>query len=754
MTTNAHLYIFFFLLCSSWLSGQEFQKAFTDFNVANDISRDQEGNMYLGGYTTFAYDASVDEIISLDIINKLDAQGTVLWSKNFSIANTLTEIHKTLALPNGDVIVLFSIDETNENLQLGLARISAAGLSIWSQKISVDLAGFDKFNTELNLIAADGNNFYVQSKKINDTQQAHLLSKYSTAGASLWTKSYILDLKINFSTIISVNDNQLALIGHYTTDTNDTEGLLSIMDANGSEIISAAYDSVQIHSVISDGNDYIMKVKHATSNQLGLMKVDSNLDIVWAKEFDFEIEGQIENMSKIDEESFVLYAYDNRSRSETLARFDMDGSLIWAKLIESKYSGRPFYEKVIHADGQILVMSHIWTTALKSSIIRQMPLDGNTSNCILPSACLVGRPFTSFKRDLALAVGSASSSSNPIVLSLMNTNKSTEDFCGEQDGAPSPIFDLDSTACVNQNIFISNTNNQGADAVRWTITGGPEDAIFPLADLSPGVPISFQDSGIYTIIQEVEYKNCVSTFEQQTQISVALPFAFTEETLILCQDEIETVNANRPGFVSYLWLDDQSSNPIKKIDTPGIYTVELFDGSCTASYSLEAVPFDYSDVAFSLGPDTTVCEFRRFPLAADVIKEGTDYKWNDGPTSAERLANKDGLYTLTATLDGCDYVDDIFVTFEPCEPQIYMPNVFSPNADGFNDDLYPMGINYELVSFRIYNRWGALLHDGLSPWDGKHKNRTLDGMYIYNIQFLNIRSGDIERLNGSVYLNK
>jgi len=157
-------YLFLCILILPSLSAQEFQTAFDNFNVANDFSQDNEGNIYLGGFTSFNFEPSVDKVVSLEIVNKLDAQGQAVWSRDFEVAGAFTEIHKVLALDNGDVIVLFSIDENNENLQIGLANISSDGNLRWSKKLDSTIPGFDKFNFELNLIKATDGNFYVQSK--------------------------------------------------------------------------------------------------------------------------------------------------------------------------------------------------------------------------------------------------------------------------------------------------------------------------------------------------------------------------------------------------------------------------------------------------------------------------------------------------------------------------------------------------------------------------------------------------------------
>ena len=78
---------------------------------------------------------------------------------------------------------------------------------------------------------------------------------------------------------------------------------------------------------------------------------------------------------------------------------------------------------------------------------------------------------------------------------------------------------------------------------------------------------------------------------------------------------------------------------------------------------------------------------------------------------------------------------------EPTEEFSYkLPNVFTPNGDGYNDVFEPIvtGVNL-IVSAKtvIFNRWGNILHDTDDPllqWDGKSKMTQMDcppGTYFY-----------------------
>jgi gliding motility-associated-like protein len=57
---------------------------------------------------------------------------------------------------------------------------------------------------------------------------------------------------------------------------------------------------------------------------------------------------------------------------------------------------------------------------------------------------------------------------------------------------------------------------------------------------------------------------------------------------------------------------------------------------------------------------------------------------------------------------------------------IYVPEGFTPDADGRNDRLYPIPVGIrEIRTFRIYNRWGTLIYDNRNAnvstgWDGTY----------------------------------
>ena len=101
---------------------------------------------------------------------------------------------------------------------------------------------------------------------------------------------------------------------------------------------------------------------------------------------------------------------------------------------------------------------------------------------------------------------------------------------------------------------------------------------------------------------------------------------------------------------------------------------------------------------------------------------------------------------------------------EPTEEFSYtLPNVITPNGDGYNDVFEPKVTGLSLIKGAktvIFNRWGNILYntdDPLIQWDGKSKQTKMDcpqGTYFYvsDITYLGVTGEETLHLQGSITL--
>lgn len=146
--------------------------------------------------------------------------------------------------------------------------------------------------------------------------------------------------------------------------------------------------------------------------------------------------------------------------------------------------------------------------------------------------------------------------------------------------------------------------------------------------------------------------------------------------------------------------------------------------------------------AIELGPADTLLAADGVLSIGDGGKPGWKYRWSTGATTPRITVTGAGLYAVTITdANGCTASDFIRVLADE-KGQVWAPNVFSPNFDGFNDifNIYHDDQVQRIVSLQIYDRWGALCfrRDGFltlnenEGWNGEYRGKAAaEGVYTW-----------------------
>jgi gliding motility-associated-like protein len=154
------------------------------------------------------------------------------------------------------------------------------------------------------------------------------------------------------------------------------------------------------------------------------------------------------------------------------------------------------------------------------------------------------------------------------------------------------------------------------------------------------------------------------------------------------------------------------------------------------SVSTATVPIvDYVPMVLSVNDTLTNCVPIQVPINAWVSGgfESVQLQWGDGTIGNTLMVagDADATYTVTATDECAKSVSaDVFVD-SGCE--IIIPNVFSPNHDGENDQFVIKGILGTTNTVKIFNRWGQIVFEATNyrnTWDGRDLS---DGTYFYEV---------------------
>ena len=166
-------------------------------------------------------------------------------------------------------------------------------------------------------------------------------------------------------------------------------------------------------------------------------------------------------------------------------------------------------------------------------------------------------------------------------------------------------------------------------------------------------------------------------------------------------------------------------------------------------------------------PDTmSVVLGETIMLTPSTGLNGTDYQWRP-PTyldctdclSLKSTPLTSILYHFSAkNSHGCRIRDSVFVNVVLPAYEVFIPNAFSPNNDGRNDEFKVYGNKIKNIKrFEIYDRWGALIFsknnmNQANGWDGRYKGKLLNTdvfIYLIEIEFLD---GGVELYSGDLMI--
>lgn len=200
---------------------------------------------------------------------------------------------------------------------------------------------------------------------------------------------------------------------------------------------------------------------------------------------------------------------------------------------------------------------------------------------------------------------------------------------------------------------------------------------------------------------------------------------------------IQFQNLNPEQILTLEWEPfDPTTMPVTLSNEFSLTITNEYGCNESAAVAVEVVDMSLTVDAIA-EPDTI--NKGEFSQIISTYNDKYTYQWspdisltNTGIFNPVATPEETTTYCVTITDElGCvaERCVTVVVLNPPCqEPNIYFPNVFTPDGDGLNDVLYLYGSQVDEVHFVIYNRWGEKVFESFDQadgWDGTFRGQPV-----------------------------
>ena len=321
---------------------------------------------------------------------------------------------------------------------------------------------------------------------------------------------------------------------------------------------------------------------------------------------------------------------------------------------------------------------------------------------------------------------------------------------------PLPVITIDGGSGVGLDINICR-----GDTATLLATGGvgyiwtPSTTINNSNSSSPEV---YPDSTLTYFVSVTDVNGCVN----KDSIHVNVFRITVSPDTSICEGDSVQLFAIGPNALSYIWSpatglnNPASQNPMASPSSSTTYTVSATDiNQCsdvnTVSVTVNINPTAAFSVVYSPSCSGILADFTNESINAD------SYIWNFGDGSTSSQFNVSHIFPYNATfiatliaINNSNCSDTLSLQNSINSFQDYftisVPNIFTPNDDGINDQLEIKlsGDVSDCFSFTIFDRWGLKMFSSKRTkleWDGRTTSglKVVAGTYFYVLEINEIQ---------------
>ncbi|MCX8143315.1 MAG: gliding motility-associated C-terminal domain-containing protein [Bacteroidia bacterium] len=269
--------------------------------------------------------------------------------------------------------------------------------------------------------------------------------------------------------------------------------------------------------------------------------------------------------------------------------------------------------------------------------------------------------------------------------------------------------------------------------------------------------ISTTNSGTYQVVVTNTINGCSTTQNINIGFNNNLVLNITGNTAV-CQGS--NINLNASGANTYTWTDGTNTYTTSFVNIPATSSVTFVvtgsSGSCTNTQTITVNVTPSVNVNVSSIPNNSINIGDQVQLNASGA---SSYTWtpitglscaNCSNPIANPVVTTDYCVTGISTNGVCSDSACIRIYVDDRCPELFVPNVFSPNGDTKNDKLCIKGTKcvkeFQIV---IFDRWGEKVYESTDKdacWDGTYNGKDMSGAtFVYYIKGLTFKNELIDK---------
>ena len=318
------------------------------------------------GYIIAGYTLSTESGVGNTWIIKTDTNGKVIWTNTFGGSN-ISDARFAHQTSDGGYIIIGSIPSSRENTDIWLIKTDEFGDSVWTKTFGGEKSDYGFFvqqTSDGGYILTGGTESYGK-----DSWDLWII-KTDIAGDTIWTKTFGGIRSDVGETVVQTTDGGYLITGSTESfGSGNNDAWIIKTDSLGNLLWERTYggsdDDLGISGRQTSDGGYIItgctKSYGAGSNDVWLIKTNSEGDTIWTKTFGGNADDLGHSVEQTSEDGYIItgytLSYGEGSNDVWLIKTNTVGDILWTKTFGGRKDDKGYFVQQISDGGYIITGS-------------------------------------------------------------------------------------------------------------------------------------------------------------------------------------------------------------------------------------------------------------------------------------------------------------------------------------------------------------------------------------------------------------